>query len=430
MEILIGLSVQTRAPRFGRFLLGDMPAASNRIDGDGWTMVLRWIILVISACICLLSGCSGGKESRLPPPPINVRVSTAEFGNIEQTLDVSGTLNYVANTTVSAEVSAQVRSLEVRDGQPVTAGQLLLVFDETKIQALADQAAANLQKDEATMAFNKTEWEKNLELLKSGAISQTQYDQKFSSYRTSVGQVDADKAALTKAAQDLKKTKVLAPITGIIADRYVEKGDWVSEGGRLFQLSDFSRIRLEAFISDLDVGKLDVKKAITEGVDAEITVDSYPGKVFRGKLTYIQPIANQSRLFQIRIYLENPDMSLLQGMFARGRIVVKTIPGVVRIPVGALLEQVRENHTNMVFSVDAEQKARLSPVRIGQKDPLYAEVTEGINPGEQVVVEGKEILNSGQPLKVTEMRPRVRNGQAELSNSGKVAGEKEDSSKN
>jgi len=359
---------------------------------------------------------------------MSVGVVTLDRGNIEQTLDVSGTLTYVANTTVSAEVSAQVKSIEVRDGEPVDAGQLLLVFDETKIQATRDQAMGNLQKDEATLAFHKTEWEKNLELFRSGAISQTQYDQKFSSYRTTVGQVEADRAVLAKANEDLKKTKVSAPIPGLLSDRYVEKGDWVSEGGRLFQVSDYSKIRLEAFISDLDVGKLNVKKAVTGGVDAEVTVDSYPGAAFRGKLTYIQPVANQSRLFQIRIYLENPEMQLMQGMFARGRIVVKTIPNVVTVPISGLLEQVRENDSNTVFVVDEEQKAKLIRIKIGQRDARNAAVLEGAKPGDKVVVRGKEILSTGQPLQVTEL-PRPQDLAGPSGNSAALqAGEKAPSS--
>jgi hypothetical protein len=81
----------------------------------------------------------------------------------------------------------------------------------------------------------------------------------------------------------------------------------------------------------------------------------------------------------------------------------------VRVPVSALLEQVRENDANMVFLVDAEQKARLAPIRIGNKDPLYAEVTKGLNPGDRVVVQGKEILSSGQPLKTTDLPAIGRN---------------------
>ncbi len=346
---------------------------------------------------------SSKMEQKPPPPPMNVGVLSVDRGAIEHTLDMSGTLTFVANTTVSAEVSAQVTSLEVADGQPVKAGALLLVCDDTKIRQTANQAQANLQKDEATHTFCKTEWENYLVLLKSGSVSQTQFDQKLSNYQNAVAQVEADKAALAKAKEDLRKTKVISPITGLLSNRFIEKGDWVSEGGKLFLISDYSRIYLEAFLSDIEVGRLDVGKVVNGGVDGEVSVDSYPGKIFKGKLSYIQPVASQARLFQIRIYLDNPDMLLLQGMFARGRVVVKTIPGVLRVPVCALMEQVRVNDTNTVFVVDKDKKAQLTRVKIGTTDPRYAQVLEGLTEGATVVAQGKEILNTGQPLKITEL---------------------------
>lgn len=360
-------------------------------------------IFFLIPLVLLITACTQRQDKKPPPPPMKVGVVTVTKGNIEQALHVSGTVSFIANTTVSSEVSAQVVSLDVADGQLVKAGQLLLVFDETKIKESANQALANLQKDEATLAFNKTEWEKNLELLKTHSISQTQYDQKLSSYQNSLAQVEADRAMLAKANQDLSKTKVHSPIAGVLSNRYVEKGDWVSEGGKLFQISDFERVYLEAFLSDLDVGKLNVRRIITEGVDADVTVDSYPGKVFKGRLTYIQPVANQGRLFQIRVYLDNPDMRLLQGMFGRGRTVVKVIPDVVRIPLQGLLEQVRDNDNNTVFVMGSDRKAVLTPIRIGSTDPLHAQVLEGLKPGEVVVVQGKEILSSGQLLEATDM---------------------------
>ncbi len=366
--------------------------------------------------LLILVGCSQKQEKKLPPPPMKVGTLKVDKGNIELTLDLSGALSFTANTTVSSEVAAQVRSIEVADGQPIEEGQLLLVFDETKIKETANQATANLQKDEATLTYNKIEWEKNLELYKSGSISHTQYEQKLSTYQNSLAQVDADKAVLSKAMEDLKKTKVKAPISGLLSNRYIEKGDWVSEAGRLFMISDHSKVYLEAFISDIDVGKLNAKKIITEGVDAEVTVDSHPGKVFCGKLTYIQPVANVGRLFQVRIYLDNPEMLLLQGMFARGRTVFKVIPDVVRVPLDSLLEQIRDNDYNTVFVVNQENKAVLTRIKIGTTDPKHAVVMEGLKQGDTVVVQGKEILSSGQPLEPTEIqRPKAsRNkGQAQ-----------------
>ncbi len=357
-------------------------------------------IAFVSLMLLIPSGCSRKQEKKPSLPPMKVGCVNVENGDIRRNLEMSGTLTFVANTTVSAEVSAQVQSIEVADGEAVDQRQALLIFDDTKINESANQAKATLQKDEATLAYNKSDWEKNLGLVQSGAISQTLYDQKLSSYQTSLGQVEADRAALAKAMEDLKKTKVVAPIKGLLSNRYVEKGDWVSEAGKLFQISDYSKLYLETFLTDVDVGKLNVRKISTQGADADVTVDSYPGKSFSGKLTYIQPVAQQSRLFQVRIYLDNPDMSLLQGMFARARTLVEVVPNVLRVPLDALLEQIRENNSNSVFQVDKDGKAQMNRIKIGLTDRKYAQVTEGLNEGDTVVVQGKEILSNGQPLEV------------------------------
>jgi RND family efflux transporter MFP subunit len=353
--------------------------------------------------LLLLASCGRKPEKALPPVPMKVGVRAADKGNIVQALDLSGPLQFVANTIVSSEISAQVKSLEVQDGQAVQAKEVLLIFDDTKIRATAEQAEGNLKKNEATLTFNKIEWEKNLELLKSGAISQTAYDQKYYAYRNTLGQVEADRAALAKALQDLQKSKVLAPIPGLISDRYVEVGDWVSEGGKLFRLSDSSKIRLEAFISDIEVGKLNLKQVSSGGVEGEVTVDSYPTKVFKGRLIYVQPVANQGRLFLTRMYLDNPDMLLLQGMFARARVPVEVIPNVLRIPVDSLMEQVRDHEYNTVFMVNSETKAELRRIKIGPHDSRHAQVLLGLQEGDLVVVQGKEVLGTGQPLAVTKI---------------------------
>ena len=346
--------------------------------------------------------CCGSKREALPPPPIKVGVVTADEGELKQTLEMSGNLRFIANTTVSSEVSAQIQTIDVRDGQPVKQGQTLLTFDDSIIRAAADQASGNLQKDEATLVYSKAEWEKNEPLFKSGAISQSTYDQKFSAYQNSIGQAEADKGALAKANEDLKHTIVTAPITGVLSNRFVEKGDWISMGGKLFQISDYKTIYVQTFLSDKDVAKLNITKVIQEGrgVEAEVKVDSFPEKTFKGNIGYIQPVTNLNRLFEARIYIDNQDMQLFEGMYARAEVVVKTIPDVVRIPIESLLEQVHTNEMNAVVLVNKREQAEITRIRIGETDRHYAAVLEGLNPGDRVVVEGKEVVNSGQPLEV------------------------------
>lgn len=359
-------------------------------------------LVILVAClinIALSAGCSRRPETP-PVPPIKVYGEQVDVGNLTQNLEVSGSLNFTANTTISAEVTAQVKSIEVADGQFVGIEDTLLIFDDTKIRETANHASASLQKDEATLAFNRTEWEKNKSLIERGAISQSQYDQKLSAYQNSMAQYEADKALLAKAQEDLKKTHVRAPRAGVISNRYVERGDWVSEGGKLFQISDFKEVYMEAFVSDMDVGKIDPKRVLSDGVPANISVDTYPGEVFAGRLKYIQPVANLAKLFQIRIYLDNPDMKLLQGLFSRGKIVVREIPDVKRTPVDSLLGQIRQNSPNAVFRVDGYGKAQLTRIRVGTIDDSYAQVIEGLEPLDIVITRGKEILNSGQPVEL------------------------------
>ena len=94
--------------------------------------------------------------------------------------------------------------------------------------------------------------------------------------------------------------------------------------------------------------------------------------------------------------MDNPEMRLLQGMFARGRITYDTLKDVLRIPIAALLDQIRNNDNNSVFVVGPDNKAALTRIKLGTTNRQSAQVLEGLSEGQLVVVKGKEILTSGQ----------------------------------
>ncbi len=362
------------------------------------------LVVIAVVLVLVLAGCSKPPGLKPEAPPIKVTAVKAERGDLVRKLEASGPLQFIANTTVSAEVAAQVKSIRVSDGQAVQQGELLLIFNETKIKETAIHAASTLEKDQATLAFNKTDHEKNVTLLKTGAVSQTAYEKTLSAYQNSQAQVEMDRAILAKAMEDLKNTRVKAPITGRISKRYVEMGDWVEEGGKLFQISDYRTIYLQAHLSDLDLARLDVKKILGEGISAEVLVDSYPGKVFPGKLAYVEPVAGAARLFEIRIFMDNKEMLLLQGMLGRARIPFDNAKGVLRIPLTALLDPVRKDHQNTVFVLDAENRAQFKTIKLGKFNRTHAEITDGLNEGDLVIVSGKEVLTSGQRVELVESR--------------------------
>lgn len=354
---------------------------------------------LIVAAVLLLQACSADRQQKHEPPPVRVEVLCTDHGDIAVPLMLSGNLTYTADTTVAARVSSQITSLDVVDGQMVKDGQILVTLDESEIRDLVDAALADLKTHEAILKYQKSEWEKNRELLKTAAISEIQYDQILSEYHHARARVEADKALLAKAKQDLHWTKVRAPITGVLSERYVEVGDWVKKGDRLFEISDYRQIYLKAFLCDRDVAKLQRESGGESDTAVDVTVDAYPGKTFKGTITYIAPAANRCKVFEVRAYIDNPDMVLTEGMFARARLVPNRIANVVRVPIFALRGKIRDNESNSVFVVDKDNRVTLKEITIGASDHVYAQVLHGLKEGERVVVYGKEILSTGRLVK-------------------------------
>ena len=196
-------------------------------------------LLIWAAALLLIAGCAGKQEKKPPPRAIRVGVLPVDRGEIRHWVKASGPLKFIANTIVSSEVSAQIKSILVTDGQAVSVGEVLLVFDDTKIRENANQAGSNLQKDQATLAYRKIDWEKNRKLYESGTISHTAYEQKLSEYQETAAQVEADRAMLAKAMNDLNRVFVagedekahLRTIRlGTVNDTYAEVVEGLNEG--------------------------------------------------------------------------------------------------------------------------------------------------------------------------------------------------------
>lgn len=354
------------------------------------------IILAMILVTSLLVACSTEAPKKCTAPPVKVEVASVDIGDIEKHLILSGNLTFTADARISARVHGQVSSLLVRDGQFVKAGAILLTLDDTEIKDLANVAKAALEKNTAIMEFSKYEWEKNRDLYKTGSVSQIDFDRRVSEYHRAVAQVEADKALLAKAQQDLIWTKVKSPIDGVLSNRWVEVGDWVSKGQKLFEISDYSKIYVKAFVADKDLARLGIKQNGESGHVAEISIDALPEAHLTGKIGYVAPAANRGRVFEVRIYLDNPHMTLREGMFARARMVAERVAGVTRVPVTALLGKIRDNADNSVFVVGKNKKVVLTRIKIGTNDSVHAEVKEGLKKGDQVVVYGKEVLSTGR----------------------------------
>ncbi len=358
-------------------------------------MSLR-ISVTLLVCFSLMSGCLERKsDKKHESSPVKVGIAVVGIGDIERPLVLSGDLTFKADAKIATRVSGQVTSLEVEDGQFVKKGQVLIKLDATEIRDMANAARADLNKHTAALEFAKSEYEKNKDLLESGSVSWIDFDRRAAEYRTASAQVEVDKALLARAEQDLRWTEVVSPIDGVLAKRWVDVGDWVARGQKVFEISDYSEIYLKAFLPDKDVERLKRAARGKAVPKVEVIVDALPNKPLTGRITYIAPAAERGKVFEVRAYIDNPDMTLRQGMFARARVVPERISNVLRVPVTALLGKIRDNSTNTVFLVDKDGRVRLTMITIGSNDDVHAQVRQGLNKGDKVVVYGKEVLSTG-----------------------------------
>lgn len=214
-------------------------------------------------------------------------------------------------------------------------------------------------------------------------------------------QVEAARAALNQARanrayvqQQISNSTMRAPFDGYIATRYAEVGTMVSPGVPVARIVSLSKLHFEANVSETLIREL------KQGQPVQVTVDAFPNIPFTGALDEIYPLASSdSRDLKVRIILNNPDAKLKPGMFARGRITIRTYANVPLLPKLALLE--RAGNTRVFVVANEKASERAVRVRASDTSVLYA---EGIRPGEVVVIRGQDALSDGQAVRVLDQR--------------------------
>jgi RND family efflux transporter MFP subunit len=203
-------------------------------------------------------------------------------------------------------------------------------------------------------------------------------------------------AILEQERNHLKDTRIVAPFQGEISRKYVDAGAFVSPSSPstpLVSLVHTETLKIVANVLERDIPLL---KA---GMKAKIRVESYPEKVFEGRVEKINSSLDLStRTLQAEIYIINKDRTLKPGMFANVEVVLLEKPEALVIPREAVLEAGNEMS---VFVVEGKQAAR-KPITIGYEQDRMVEVLKGLNVGDQVVIKGQQLIKDGSAIRVVE----------------------------
>ena len=234
-------------------------------------------------------------------------IATVELKSLVNTIQFSGSLAPVTQTTVKSKVPGEVTKVTVREGQTVTQGQLIAQIDTLDLQAKLDAQAAALAESRAKLDIALKNRENNQQLLRQKFISQNAYDTTQSVYEAADANMRSAEAQLRMAQKAIGDAEIHAPFAGIVAKKIVNAGEKVGVDSPLFQLVDLGIMEIEAPAPASEVPAVRVGQAVT------FRVDGFGERAFEGRVERINPMTEQgSRSITLYISVTNRD-GVLRG---------------------------------------------------------------------------------------------------------------------
>ncbi len=305
-------------------------------------------------------------------------LAVAEKQSLIRSLNFSGSLQPVLQTTVKAKVAGDVVELGVREGQTVRQGQLLLRINPVNLQAQLDSQQASLERARAEFSIAAKNRANSASLLQQKFISQNAFDATHSQHDAAAANMRAAEAQLRIAQTALKDASVTAPQAGIVSRRYVQAGEKVSIDAPLIGIVDLGKMEIEAPLAATDVASVKV------GQPVRFRVDGFAGREFSGRVERINPVTEGgSRAITVYISVANPEQELRGGMFAQGLLELERTPEILVVPATALREEAGSHH---VLAIEDGKLAKRE-VKTGLRDETrgLVEVREGLTAGAQIV---------------------------------------------
>lgn len=350
-------------------------------------------IAVCVFCLLLVVGCEKQEEKPRPSPP-EVLFTEVLQQNVPITNEWVAQLNGPVNADITPKVQGYLLRQNYQNGYLVRKGQLLFELDPRQYQAALEEAKAQVAVAEANLARVTADVERDTPLAAQNAIPQKQLDNDLAFQQSWKSQVVAAKANQQNAELNLAWTKIYSPIDGIAGVANSQVGDLVGTTTKMatvsqvnpiwayFNVSESSFLNVAPQITEIISGKASaLKSKQVEYIQANNEL--YPHK---GKFVYVnRQVGTQTGTIQMAVEFPNPDAVLRPGGFGSVRVATGVNEGALLVPQPAVIE-VQTDYQVLVLT--PENKVVFRPVKVGERVGPNWIVTEGLKPGERVVVEG------------------------------------------
>jgi membrane fusion protein (multidrug efflux system) len=356
------------------------------------------IAVLVLASLCL--SCSR-KAAQVAPNAPEVLVTTVTPQNVPRVLERVATLDGFINANINAQVQGYIISRDYTEGSVVKKGDLLFHIDPRPFEAALAQAKGTLARDKANQVKADADEKRALDLFKRKVISDQERDTAIAAAGSTRANVEADEAAVKQAELNLAYTKVTAPIDGLVGFANNQVGDLVGPTtGPLTTVSQLDPIKAvvtagEGPFTDFVSRHPDPKERneYVKTLDFKLILGNgelYPQK---GQF-YALDRSLDPKTGSIRYYVTfpNPGNVLRPGQFGKVRFVADMKKGAMVIPQEAVNE-LQGNY--QVAVVDENNKISIRPVKMGERIGAMWEVTEGLKPGDKIVVQGLQKAREG-----------------------------------
>jgi RND family efflux transporter MFP subunit len=349
------------------------------------------------------SGAPGGGRGGSGRPALTVDTAAATRGEIIEYITVVGNLVGQSTVDVVPRVAGRIDSLTAKLGDRVTRGQQVAKIEDRELRQQVIQAEQSLEVNRATvkqresdLQLRRTTLARQQELLAKGLQTRQVVEDAEAGFNSATAAVDLAKAQLaqTEARIDelkitLSNTTIVSPVDGFVGRRNLDQGAFAGANTVILQVVDIGTVRMVSNLVEKDF------KRITQGVQALVEVDAFPGEQFAGTVSRVAPVFDAAtRTASMEIEVPNPGYRLKPGMYARVRLTAQRKADALTVPRTAVVDS---EGRRGVFLPNG-QNAKFQPVSTGLQDNDRVEITEGLTEGQRVITTGALALREGDRI--------------------------------
>jgi len=358
-----------------------------------WRQAAMAVGLIVIVFLLLFAWRSwrNAAPAQAAPPPTVVTATFVEPRDMPNALEAVGSLRAVQEVMLAPEVAGRVTAIRFQAGAHVGAGApLVQLFDGPE---RADRAAAA-----AKAEFARLQLARSRELAPTGAESREVLDQRRAEYDQAI-------AAVRQYDARIAQKRIVAPFAGQIGVRRVNLGQYLNPGDEIASLTALDRLYADFTVPQQDLSHLKV------GGTVRLTSDAWPGRVFTGRVTTIEPrIGEDTRNVLVQALLPNPGQVLRPGMYVTVALELPPQSGALVVPVTAIQTSASGDSVTVIRGKNArkEGKAAIVAVTTGRRIGDSVIVTKGLKAGDVVVAEGQIRVQPGAPVRVKTIVPALK----------------------